>query len=73
MQQVAPHQFGRMTCGRARDTADRLTAAARARKPWPHVLSPAGRGVRYGRVIFVTPPMYGTSASGMATEPSACW
>jgi hypothetical protein len=35
---------------------------------------PVGQGVRHrAGPICSTPPMYGTNAFGMRTEPSACW
>src|SRR2546423_15660491 len=42
--EVPPHQFGQMTYGRAIEAEFAVCVGARARKSWPHVLSPEGRG-----------------------------
>jgi len=39
---VAPHQFGRMTYGRAMIHLLRVSVARATRKSWPHILSPGG-------------------------------
>src|SRR5207302_4622103 len=41
---LPPHQFGRMTYGRAVQVEWVICVRTRARKSWPHVLSPEGRG-----------------------------
>src|SRR2546425_3360736 len=41
---VAPHQFGQMTYGRAIKVEAAAERSGRARKSWPNVLSPDGRG-----------------------------
>ena len=49
VEEVAPHQFGRMTYGRAIESIACGYEDCRGRKSWPHVLSPKGRGERWLR------------------------
>ena len=44
MEEVAPLEFDQMTCGCASKAEYAAHVCHAARKSWPHVLSPEGRG-----------------------------